>query len=202
MPDPIKLRIEGDELVELKRHADDFSECPGLPRRIQKYRGVKPFILPLEELGWMVAMLNAILKDPKGYPLVTLNPWNLEYVSKKDPRCKTCKALYQRLKQEADRITEANLRWWKKYQTRKSIEISRGQFDKISDYLFEGSFPKHMKPFRRKDKTTCRISITLEELKDLISSLNYYADLSGNKSIAKRLRQLAMELKPCTANFE
>ena len=67
---------------------------------------------------------------------------------------------------------------------------------------YEGSFPKHMRPFRRKDKTTCRISITLEELKDLISSLNYYADLSGNKSIAKRLRQLAMELEPCTANFE
>jgi hypothetical protein len=40
MPDPIKIRIEGDELVELKRHADDFSECLGLPRRIQKYRGV------------------------------------------------------------------------------------------------------------------------------------------------------------------
>jgi hypothetical protein len=202
MPDPFKIRIEGDELVELKRHADDFSECPGLPRRIQKYRGDKPFVFTLHELEWMVAMLDAILKDPKGYPLVTLNPWNLEYVSKKDPRCKTCKTLYQRLKGEPEKIYEASRRWRIKYDTRKQFEIPQNIFEQIRDHLFEGSFPKHMKPFQGKDKTTCRISITLEELENLISSLNYYADLPGNKSIAKRLRQLAVELKPFTANFE
>jgi hypothetical protein len=102
MPDPIKIRIEGDELVELKRHAMEIPECPGLDRRIQKYQGDKPFAFNLHELEWVVAVLDAVLRDKKGYPVIAFHPWNLEYVSKKDPRCKTCKALYQRLKQEAD----------------------------------------------------------------------------------------------------
>jgi hypothetical protein len=39
MPDLIKIREEGDELVELKRNTNDFPECPGLNRRIPQYRG-------------------------------------------------------------------------------------------------------------------------------------------------------------------
>lgn len=201
MPDRIKVWIEGDELVELKRHAWFIPECPGLDKRIQKYKGNMPFVFTLHELEWMVAVLDAVLKDRKGYPVVSFKPWNLEYVSKKDPRCKTCKALYQRLKQEADRITEANLRWWKKYQTRKRIGIPRTLFEQIRDYLFEGSFPKHMKPSQGKDKTTCRISMTLEELENLISSLNYYADQADYKPLAKRYKKLAIKLEPYKMNY-
>lgn len=202
MSDRIKIRIEGDQLVELKRHAWSIPECPWLDKRIQKYKGDMPFVFTLHELEWMVAVLDAVLKDRKGYPVVSFKPWNLEYVSKKDPRCKTCKALYQRFKQEADRITEENLRRWKKYQTRRRFEIPRKVLEPIRDYLFEGSFPKHMKPLRGKDKTTCRISMTLEELENLISSLNYYAGQTEYTSLAKRFKKLAIELKPYKANFK
>jgi hypothetical protein len=202
MLDRIKVRIEGDELVEMKRHAWFIPECPGLGKRIQKYKGDKPFVFSLHELEWMVAVLDAVLKDRKGYPVVSFNPWNLEYVSKKDPRCVTCKALYQRLKKEPEKIYEASRRWRIKYDTRKQFEIPQKVFEPIQNYLFEGSFPKHMKPLQGKDKTTCRISMTLEELENMISSLNYYADQTEYKSLAKRFKKLAIELEPYKTIFK
>lgn len=80
-----KILISGAELVELKRHAYEIPECPGLDKRIQAYQGNKPFILTYDELGWLVAVLDAVLKDPNGYPVIEHNPWKLEYVLKADP---------------------------------------------------------------------------------------------------------------------
>jgi hypothetical protein len=99
-----RILISGDELVELKRHAYQIPECPGLDRRIQKYQGNKPFLLTHHELEWLVAVLDAVLTDPNGYPCIEQSPWKLEYVPASDERCKTCKHLYDRLNEEEERI--------------------------------------------------------------------------------------------------
>ena len=99
-----KILISGDELVELKRHAYQIPECPGLDRQIQKYQGNKPFEFTYHELGWLVAVLDAVLNNANGYAIVEYNPWKLEYVPVSDERCKTCKHLYDRLNEEEERI--------------------------------------------------------------------------------------------------
>ena len=99
-----KISVSGYELAELKRHVYQIPECPGLDKRIQKYKGDKPFNLTHEELGWLVAVLNAVLNDPNGYPCIEHNPWDLKYVPKSDPLYATCKQLYDRLREEDDRI--------------------------------------------------------------------------------------------------
>ena len=98
--------VEGAELVELKRHAHQIPGCPGLDRRIQRYDGKRPFVISLEELDWLVAVLDAALHDPKGYPCVEHAPWKLEYVSPTDERCVVCRRLYESLQQESDRRWE------------------------------------------------------------------------------------------------
>jgi hypothetical protein len=37
-----KLRITGDELRELKRHASSIAEAFGLDRKIERYKGTRP----------------------------------------------------------------------------------------------------------------------------------------------------------------
>ena len=106
-----KILISGDELVELKRHAFQIPECPGLDKRIQKYNGQKPFALTLDELSWLIACLDAVLSDTNGYPAIEHNPWKLVYVPKSDIRWKSCKQLYDRLKAEDERI-------WDKHRNR------------------------------------------------------------------------------------
>jgi len=90
--DPTRCRIlvAGDELVELKRRAHEIPDCPGLAGRIQKHNRGKPLILSRDELDWLVAVLDAVLHDPKGYPFVQYDPWKLEYVPGTDERCVTC----------------------------------------------------------------------------------------------------------------
>jgi hypothetical protein len=99
-----KILISGAELVELKRHAHDLPKCPGLDRRIQKYQGNKPFALTYDELGWLVSVLDAVLADPKGYPIIDHKQWKLEYVPTSDERSITCKQLYDRLNEEEEKI--------------------------------------------------------------------------------------------------
>jgi len=53
-----RIVIDGAELVELKRHAHQIPECPGLDRRIQRYDGNRPLAISLDELDWLVAVLN------------------------------------------------------------------------------------------------------------------------------------------------
>ena len=99
-----RVLISGDELVELKRHAHEIPECPGLDERIQKYQGDTPFQLTFEELGWLVSVLDAVLTDPNGYPCIEHNPFRLNYVPTSDEHCKTCKQLYSRLSEKEDKI--------------------------------------------------------------------------------------------------
>jgi hypothetical protein len=99
-----RILISGDELVELKRHAYQMPECPGLSRQIQKYHGDKPFRVTFDELSWLVSVLEAVLTDPNGYPCIEQNPWKLEYVPASDERCKTCRQLYDRLSEEEEKI--------------------------------------------------------------------------------------------------
>ena len=101
-----RITIEGSELIELKRHAYQIPECPGLDRRIQRYDGSKPFVMSLAELDWLVAVLDAVLNDSKGYPCVEHQPWKLEYVPLTDERCVTCRQLYDRFERESERRFE------------------------------------------------------------------------------------------------
>ena len=100
-----RIVIDGPELVELKRHAHQIPECPGLDRRIQRYAGNKALEISRDELDWLVAVLDAVLHDPKGYPCVEHQPWKLEYVPLTDERCVACQRLYDRLEQESDRLS-------------------------------------------------------------------------------------------------
>ncbi len=108
-----KILISGAELVELKRHAHQIPECPGLDKRIQKYEGNSPFALTLHELGWLIAVLDAVINDPNGYPAIEHEPWKLRYVPKSDKRWAICKRLYDRLNAEEERI-------WDKQRSRMS----------------------------------------------------------------------------------
>ena len=102
-----RIVIEGPELVELKRHAHQIPECPGLDRRIQRYGGNKALEISRDELDWLVAILDAVLHDRKGYPCVEHLHWSLEYIPRTDERCVACRRLYDRLEQESDRLFEA-----------------------------------------------------------------------------------------------
>ena len=101
-----RIVIDGAELVELKRHAHDIPECPGLDRRIQRYGGNKPLVISPDELDWLVAVLDAVLHDPKGYACIEYEPWSLEYVLSTDERCVACWQLYERLERESERLFE------------------------------------------------------------------------------------------------
>lgn len=88
-----QILVTGEELIELKRHAHEIPDCPGLARRIQKYDGKKPLIVSRDELDRLVAVLDAVLQDPKGYPCVQYDPWKLECVPDTDERCVTCQTI-------------------------------------------------------------------------------------------------------------
>ena len=103
-PNQCRIVVTGSELVELKRHAHEIPECPGLSRRMQRYDGKGPFKLSRDEIDWLVAVLDAVLHDPKGYPCVEYEPWKLQYVPLTDERCVTCRRLYDRLNQESERL--------------------------------------------------------------------------------------------------
>jgi hypothetical protein len=107
--DSCEIVVTGDELVELKRHGHEIPECPGLEARIQRYQGKRPLVVSIHELGWLVAVLDAVLSDPKGYPCVEYDPWRLEYVPPTDRRCITCRQLYERLEDEYDRAVRGLL---------------------------------------------------------------------------------------------
>jgi len=106
--------IEGSELAELKRHAHEIPECPGLDRRIQRHDGNRPLVVSVAELDWLVAVLDAVLHDAKGYPCIEHEPWKLEYVPRTDERCVVCRRLYDRLEQESSRQFEIVMKKRKK----------------------------------------------------------------------------------------
>jgi hypothetical protein len=105
-PNLCRLKVTGPELAELKRHAHKIPECPGLDRRIQRYYGTGFLKVTRDELDWLVAVLDAVLHDPKGYPCVEYDPFKVEYVPPTDERCMACQRLYDQLNREAERLYE------------------------------------------------------------------------------------------------
>ena len=120
-----RIIVNGPELVELKRHAHQIPECHGLDRRIQRHDGNKPLVVSVAELDWLVAVLDAVLQDPKGYPCVERQPWKLEYVPRTDERCVVCRQLHDRLEQKSDRLCETAMK-----KRKKARKPRRGQDDK------------------------------------------------------------------------
>ncbi|MFH1109710.1 MAG: hypothetical protein V1790_11020 [Planctomycetota bacterium] len=126
-----RVSVTGSELVELKRHAHQIPECPGLDRRIQRYNGRGLLLMSCDELDWLVAVLDAVLHDPKGYPCVEYEPWKLEYVQATDERCVTCRRLYDRLNGESERLHEISRKQWIKVTKReKARERRKAERDK------------------------------------------------------------------------
>jgi hypothetical protein len=117
-PNRCSIVVTGSELVELKRHAHKIPECPGLDRRIQRYYGQGRLKLSRDELDWLVAVLDAVLHNPKGYPCVQYDPFAVEYVPTTDARCVACQRLYDSLNQESERLAEISTREWLKLKKR------------------------------------------------------------------------------------
>lgn len=101
-----KILISGDELVELKNHIYDIPECRRLIPRILKYKGDKPFLFTADELSWVVALLEVVIKDPEGYCIINHKTMDLKYISKTDVRYKTCRSLFRRLEKEYTAIMD------------------------------------------------------------------------------------------------
>ena len=133
------VRIEGEELVELKRHAREIPGCPCLDRRIQRYSGNKPFVMSRDELDWLVAVLDVVRQDPKGYACVEYEPWKLEYVPPTDERCAACRRLYDRLNQENERLWEVATKQRKKAtQSRKAQNVQKNARNSLTKQLKNG----------------------------------------------------------------
>ena len=120
-----RIVIAGSKLAELRRHAHEIPGCPGLDRRIQRHDGNKPLVVSVAELDWLVAVLDAVLHDAKGYPCVEHQPWKLEYVPRTDERCVVCRQLYDRLNQESSRQFEIAMK--KRKKARKPRRGEDGQ---------------------------------------------------------------------------
>ena len=101
-----KILICGDGLVELKNHIHDIPECRRLIPRILRYKGDKPFLFTADELGWVVALLEAVIKDPEGYCIINHKAMTFEHVTKMDVRYKTCSSLFRRLEKEYSAIMD------------------------------------------------------------------------------------------------
>lgn len=131
-----RFSVTGSELVELKRHAHEIPECPGLDRRIQRHNGCGPLLMSCDELDWLVAVLDAVLHNPKGYPCVEYDPWKLEYVARTDERCVTCRRLYDRLNSESERRYEISRKQRIKLKKReKARERRKAERDKADDSM-------------------------------------------------------------------
>ena len=114
-----KILICGDELVELKNHIHDIPECRSLIPRILKYKGDKPFLFTADELSWVVALLEAVIKDPQGYCIINHETMDLEYVAKTDVRYKTCRSLFRRLEKEYTAIMDKIIKKAKAFRAKE-----------------------------------------------------------------------------------
>ena len=64
----IHIQIEGEELLELKRHTWAMAEAFGLDSRIERYQGKRPIGLYRWDLDCLVDVIGFVLNDPKAYP--------------------------------------------------------------------------------------------------------------------------------------
>lgn len=110
-----RVKVDGGELVELKRHWHHLPEgCGWMEAKIQKHTGKRPLELTEDEFSWVVAILEAVLHTPEGYlldsPPGMRNPLPVEFVRKDDPRCVACMGLYQRLTKAYERVIKGRRR--------------------------------------------------------------------------------------------
>ena len=63
-----KVKITGDELEELKRHAYSMVEAFGLDRKIEAYKGTRPLTLFRWDLECLMDVIDCELLDTKQYP--------------------------------------------------------------------------------------------------------------------------------------
>ena len=110
-----RVKIDGAELVELKRHWHHLPEgCGWMQGKIQKHVGKRPLDLSENEFSWVVAILESVLHTRKGYPLDSPpGTWPLpplEFVKKDDPRCIACQGLYERLNKAYERVIKGRRR--------------------------------------------------------------------------------------------
>lgn len=65
---PIKIKISGRQLDELKKHAWFMVEAFGLDSRIYNYKGVRPISFYSWDLDCILSVLDTVLNDKKEYP--------------------------------------------------------------------------------------------------------------------------------------
>jgi len=181
--------ISGAELVELKRHAHQIPECPELEKRIQKYKGDKPFRLTMHELDWLVAVFDAVLHNPKGYALIEHNPWKLEYVHYSHPSAITCKQLFDRLKKETEIFHETIM------NTRK-IELSEDERELLLKHKYYLSDDLLKKLKTAKENTGYyEIVLSRYELEDMVGNVSMLTNHEEDADRSAELNDLAEHLE-------
>ena len=187
--DQHKILISGDELMELKRHAHEIRECPGLDKRIQKYKGDKPFTFTLDELDWLVAVLDAVLNNPNGYALIEHNPWKLDYVRCSHPSAIVCKQLFDRLKKEAQTFFEATM-------NTREIELSEDEKDLLlkHKYYLDDDLLKKLKS-AKENNGYHKIVITRYELEDMAGNMSMLTNHEEDPDMREGLNDLAEHLE-------
>jgi len=110
-----RVKIDGVELVELKRHWHHLPEgCGAMQAKVQKHSGKRPLELTEDEFSWVVAILDAVLQTPEGYPLDSppgkRSPAALEFVGKDDTPRLACQGLYKRLSSAYERVINGRRR--------------------------------------------------------------------------------------------
>jgi hypothetical protein len=65
---PVKVKISGVQLDELKKHTWKMSEAFGLDAKIESYRGVRPISFYSWDFDCILDVLDMALDDEKEYP--------------------------------------------------------------------------------------------------------------------------------------
>jgi len=98
-----RIRIEGLQLEELKRHALDLPQSFGLDRKIERYQGKRLLGLYRWDLEYLISVLHMALRDPGEYDSQAL-PRSARRlrrrVTQENARFIACKQLFERLVQE------------------------------------------------------------------------------------------------------
>ena len=66
-----KILIEGEELVELKKHTYSMCEAFGLDRKIESYQGIRPMTLYRWDIECLLDVTSLALEDKAEYPDAT-----------------------------------------------------------------------------------------------------------------------------------
>jgi hypothetical protein len=65
---PVKIRISGTQLNELKKHTWKMGEAFGLDTKIENYKGIRPISFYSWDLDCILDVINMALANQKEYP--------------------------------------------------------------------------------------------------------------------------------------